>query len=59
MGNSQDETLIIWIDEKVDDKKEYKKKLKDYENIKLKTYDEINDGIKYLKDIKYQKTIIF
>ena len=58
MGNSQDETLIIWIDEKVDDKKEYKKKLKDYENIKLKTYDEINDGIKYLKDIKYQKTII-
>ena len=58
MGNSQDETLIIWIDKKVDDKKEYTKKLKDYKNINLKTYDEINDGIKYLKDIKFQKTII-
>ena len=58
MGNSPKETLIIWIDEKVDDKSEHQNKLKEYENIKLKTYDEINDGFKFLKDIKFQKTII-
>ena len=58
MGNSPKETLIIWIDEKVDDKSKHQNKLKEYENIKLKIYDEINDGFKFLKDIKFQKTII-
>ena len=60
MGNSPNKTIIIWIDRNVNDKenKPYQKIIENVDEIKLKCFEEINEGIECIKEIKFQKTII-
>ena len=60
MGNSANDTYIIWIDKNVnrDKNKEYQKTIESYNNIELKCFEEVEKGIEYIKQIKFQKTII-
>mgnify|MGYP002626620546 CR=1 FL=1 len=60
MGNSPNETIIIWIDKNVNNKenKSYQKTIENEDKIKLKCFEEINKGIEYIKEINFQKTII-
>ena len=57
MGNSPFTTLIVCIDKDKQYKK-YESDIKNHDYIKLKYFEEINDGIKYIKGIRFQKTII-
>ena len=60
MGNSTNDTFIVWIDKNVNSKKnkEYQKTIESYENITFKCFEEVEKGIEYIKQIKFQKTII-
>ena len=60
MGNSANDTYIIWIDKNVnrDKNKEYQKTIESYNNIEFKCFEEVEKGIEYIKQIKFQKTII-
>ena len=60
MGNSPNKTLIIWIDRNVNnnENKSYQKTIEKEDEIKLKCFEEINQGIECIKEIKFQKTII-
>ena len=60
MGNSPNKTLIIWIDKNVNNNENisYQKTIEKEDEIKLKCFEEINQGIECIKEIKFQKTII-
>ena len=57
MGNSPYTTLIVCID-KDEQYKKYQDDIKKYDNIKLKYFEKVNEGINYIKEIRFQKTII-
>ena len=54
MGNSPNETIIIWIDKNVNNKenKSYQKTIENEDKIKLKCFEEINKGIEYINSKK-------
>ena len=60
MGNTTNDTYIIWIDKNVnnEDNKIYQKTFESYKNIIFKCYEEVSKGIECIKKIKFQKTII-
>ena len=51
MGNSANDTYIIWIDKNVnrDKNKEYQKTIESYNNIEFKCFEEVEKGIEYIK----------
>ena len=60
MGSIND-TLILWIDKNVnttDENKRYQKTIKSYKGIDLECKTNVQEGINYLKKIKFRKTII-
>ena len=57
MGISPYTTLIVCID-KDEQYKKYQDDIKKYDNIKLKCFEKVNEGINYIKEIRFQKTII-
>ena len=61
MGNSINETLIIWIDKNVNsqDNKLYQREIKKFDNIIFNCYESINEAFIYFKTIEsFRKTII-
>ena len=60
MGGSQDKTLIIWIDKNVNNKpgKELQNEIRKYDALKLECFDNLENGIKCIQKIKFQKTLI-
>ena len=60
MGSIND-TLILWIDKNVnttDENKKYQKTIKSYKGIDLECKTNVQEGINYIKKIKFRKTII-
>ena len=60
MGNTTNDTYIIWIDKNVNNErnKVYQKTFESYKNIIFKCFEEVAKGIDCIKKIKFQKTII-
>ena len=60
MGNSQNKTLIIWIDQNVNnnENKTLQKELESHKGIELESFDSEEKGIKLLKKTKFKNTII-
>ena len=59
-GFALSEIKIIWIDKNVNNEKnkKYRKQIRSYEKIDLECFEEIPKGMDYIKEIKFQKTII-
>ena len=51
---------VIWFDENFDNEEntEYINELKDYKNLKIRCFKEIEEGMKYIKSIEFQETNI-
>ena len=60
MGNSQNKTLIVWIDKNIksDENKLTQKELRRHKGLELETFDSVENGIKLLKNEKFKNTII-
>ena len=60
MGNSQNKTLIVWIDKNIksDENRLTQKELRRHKGLELETFDSVENGIKLLKNEKFKNTII-
>ena len=60
MGVNINKTLIIWIDQNVnnEENKPYQKEIKNFNNVNLDCFENLNDAIKSFKEINFNKTII-
>ena len=59
-GSPKSNVLIIWIDKKVNnnENKDYQKELKKFDDFGFECFDNLEEGIKYIKEIKFKKTLI-
>ena len=59
-SNSKRNVFIVWIDKKVNnnENKDYQKDFKKCDDFQFYCFDNVEEGIKCLLDIKFKKTII-
>ena len=61
MGNNQQKTFIIWIDQNVnsDYNRRYQNLVQNYKNIEFKGFTDVEKGVNYIiENVKFHKTII-
>ena len=60
MGNSHNKTLIVWIDQYInnDENKLIQRELRKHRGLELEAFDSVEDGIKLLKNEKFKNTLI-
>ena len=61
MGNNQQKTFIIWIDQNVnsDCSRRYQNLVQNYKNIEFKGFTDVEKGVNYImENVKFHKTII-
>ena len=60
MTSPKSNIFIIWIDKKINnpENKDYQKQFRKLDDFEFKFYDNVKEGIKTIKEIKFKKTII-